>query len=201
MKKILSIAVVLLAFCVSVANEKNVLVVVGDSLTEGYGVSRENAYPHLLEKIFEKNHQDWKVVNSGIGGSTSASAPGRVKWVLRSNPKIVILFLGANDALRGIPPAETKKNLNAAVRLLQKAKVKVLLVEMQAPPNYGAEYTNSFKQVFLRVKKENKIDSLEFPLVRVAGKKEFNQADGIHPNEKGHEIIAEDIYKSVKGYL
>lgn len=201
MKTILSIALVLFFSSFGFANEKSVLVIVGDSLTEGYGVSRESAYPYLLEKMLEKDHVGWKIVNSGIGGSTSASAPGRVKWVLRSHPKIVVLFLGGNDALRGIPPKETQKNLEEAVRLLQEAKVKVLLVEMQAPPNYGAEYTKSFKQAFLNVKKDKKIDSLAFPLARVAGKKEFNQADGIHPNEKGHAMIAEDIYKAIKGYL
>lgn len=183
------------------ADGKKTLVIVGDSLTEGYGVAKESAYPFLLEQQLGKDHLAWKVINSGIGGSTSASAPGRVKWVLKSKPQIVVLFLGGNDALRGIPPNETQKNLEQAVQLLQEAQVKVILVEMQAPPNYGAEYTKKFKDAFIKVKKDKKIESIAFPLGRVAGRKDLNQADGIHPNEKGHAMIAEDIYKAIKGYL
>lgn len=186
---------------ITAAAASKTLVIVGDSLTEGYGVAREAAYPFVLEKELLENKIDWKVVNSGIGGSTSASAPARAKWILKTKPDRVILFLGGNDALRGLPPAEMKKNLALAIDTLKEAKIPVTLVEMWAPPNLGKDYTTKFRDVFLSLKKEKKIELIEFPLGQVAGHKELNQADGIHPNEKGHKMLADNIFKKIKGSL
>jgi len=197
---IFSVGFLLLTVVTQAASIQN-LVIVGDSLTEGYGVAREKAYPALLEEKLAKKHAGLKITNSGIGGSTSASAPSRAKWVLKSNPDLVVFFLGGNDALRGIEPAVMKKNLKEAIKIVKEKKVKVLLVEMLAPPNYGKDYTQKFKNVFSEIKSEEKIDLLKFPLENVAGQKDLNQKDGIHPNEMGHEKIAEDLAKALEKYL
>jgi acyl-CoA thioesterase-1 len=182
------------------AKEKN-LVIIGDSLTEGYGVAREASYPFLLEKIVKEHNREWKITNSGIGGSTSASAPGRVKWILKSKPDLVVLFLGGNDALRGLPPKQMQNNFEKAIQTLKDSKTKTLLVEMWAPPNYGEAYTKEFKQVFENLKNKYSLTLVKFPLGGIAGQKELNQADGIHPNEKGHKFLAEEIFRQIKTSL
>lgn len=177
------------------------LVIMGDSLTEGYGVARESSYPFLLEKKISEHQKKWKIVNSGIGGSTSASAPGRVNWVLKSKPDLVILFLGGNDALRGLPPQQMQSNLDRALQNLKEHKVKTVLVEMWAPPNYGEKYTKEFRSVFENLHKKYQLEFVSFPLGGIAGQKNLNQADGIHPNEKGHIFLADEIYKKIKHLL
>jgi acyl-CoA thioesterase-1 len=185
----------LLAF----ANPK--LVFIGDSLTEGYGVDRESAFPSLIEKRLRAEGRNWEVINTGISGSTSASASARMRWVLKSHPQVVFLALGANDALRGFKPEDTEKNLSSALKLAESAKVPVILAGMMAPPNYGKEYAAQFKAVYLRLHKKFKVQFLPFLLEGVAGKPELNQADGIHPNEKGHKIVADLVYGTLKGFL
>lgn len=177
------------------------LVIVGDSLTEGYGVAREASYPFLMEKKIKQEKKDWKVVNSGIGGSTSASVEGRVKWVLKTKPDLVVLFLGGNDALRGLPPTTMEQNFEKALALLKESKTKTVLVEMWAPPNYGDKYTKDFKNVFVSLKKKHDVTLVTFPLGGIAGQKNLNQADGIHPNEKGHEFLADEVYKKINQLL
>ena len=177
------------------------LVIIGDSITEGYGVSHDQAYPHLLQQKIDKLGKKWRVVNSGISGSTAASAPSRVTWILKQKPDLVVLALGANDGLRGAPIKSIEDNLAKAVNACKDAKVKVVVAGMRVPPNYGAEYTAQFYAAFGRVAARAGVPLLPFLLENVAGKTELNQADAIHPNEKGHAIVAETVFKAIKGYL
>jgi acyl-CoA thioesterase-1 len=177
------------------------LVIVGDSLTEGYGVSKEQAFPALLEKKIQEAKKNWVVVNAGISGSKTASAEQRVKWVLKSNPDMIVLALGANDGLRGLKVEESEKNLEKAILLAQQAKLKVVLAGLYIPPNYGAEYGKNFRQVYERLAKKHKLVFIPFLLEGVGGIPEFNLADGIHPNEKGHEKIAATAFRIIQSEL
>lgn len=177
------------------------LVIIGDSLTEGYGVKQEEAYPFKLQLKLNQDKLKWKVLNQGISGSTSASAPSRVRWVLKNPPQIAILALGANDGLRGLKPQETEKNLEQAIQMLKEAKVRVYLADMKMPPNYGGQYRKQFEETFPKLAKKYQIKLLPFILEKVAGISSLNLRDGIHPNAQGHDIIAEHVYKFLKADL
>ena len=164
--------------------------IIGDSITEGYGVEKEKAFPALVEKSLNGRG---KIVNSGISGSTSASASNRVNWVLKAKPDAILIALGGNDGLRGLPPEALEKSLSSAIESAQGAGVKVFLAGMFAPPNMGKAYTNQFKSIYPRVAKKYKIPLFPFILEGVAGNPKLNLADRIHPNEQGHEIIAKNI--------
>ncbi|WP_372651379.1 arylesterase [Halobacteriovorax sp.] len=175
---------------------------IGDSLTEGYGISKEKSYPYLLKDLLLSKH-DTKVeiINGSVSGSTTASGLSRLKWFLRSKPEVLILALGANDGLRGIELGSSKKNLASIISLAKEKKMKVILAGMQMPPNYGADYTKKFRDMFLELKKEYKITLIPFLLEGVAAKKELNLSDGIHPNELGHKKMAENLlpyFRSLK---
>ncbi len=178
------------------------IVILGDSLTEGYGVAKSDAFPALLEKkMREDSYPNLEIVNSGIGGSTTASALSRLKWVLKSKPQLVILALGGNDGLRGTDLKTTEKNLDQAIQFAQKKGVRVILAGMQIPPNYGKEYTENFKKIFPRLAKKYKVKLIPFLLKGVGGEADLNLPDGIHPNEEGHQVIADTLYKFLKENL
>jgi len=177
------------------------LVIVGDSLTEGYGVAREEAYPALLEAKIKSSGKNWVVINAGISGSTSASAPSRVTWQMKQKPDLLLLALGANDGLRGLSSKETEKNLASAIEICQKNSVKVVLVGMKMPPNFGADYTKRYEKVFPDLAKHYHTPLVPFLLESVAGEKSLNQSDGLHPNAKGHAILADTVFKGIQKYL
>jgi acyl-CoA thioesterase-1 len=178
------------------------LVVLGDSLTEGYGVSKEAAYPAVLEKkIKDSGKTEWSVVNAGITGSTTASAIGRMKWIFKAKPDLLLLALGANDGLRGIKLEESEKNLSKAIEYAQEQKIPVVLGGLYMPPNYGKDYTAKFKEMYLHVSKKYKVTLIPFILDKVAGDPKYNLSDGMHPNEAGHKIVAENVYEGIKGLL
>jgi len=177
------------------------LVIIGDSLTEGFGVSRDLAYPSLLQKKIAKVGKNWRVINSGISGSTSASAASRVTWHLKQKPDLIILALGANDGLRGSKTRAMEENLNQGIELAKKAGVKIILAGIKVPPNYGAAYSSSFEAVFPRVAEKNGVPLIPFLLDKVGGDKNMNLPDGIHPNEKGHAVIAETVFQAIKKHL
>jgi acyl-CoA thioesterase-1 len=177
------------------------LLALGDSLTEGYGVARDKAYPALVEQKLKQAGLNWQVINAGISGSTSSSAPNRLKWQLRQKPDAMILALGANDGLRGLKISETEKNLSIAIEMAQKNGVRVFLFGMKLPTNYGDEYRKDFEAMFQRVSKKYSVPLLPFFLDRVAGDPKLNLPDGIHPNEKGYEIVAENVFKFLKDKL
>lgn len=190
-------------FQMSAFSASKTVVFLGDSLTEGYGVDQESAYTSLVQKKITIDNINWKVVNSGISGSTSASGPSRAKWLLKAKdkPSLVVVVLGANDGLRGLPIDSVKNNLNETVKILKEAKIKTVIAELYVPPNYGKDYSEKFKKTFSDVAKENKVPMMPFLLEKVAGKTDLNLSDGIHPNEKGHQIIADGIYGFLKKYL
>lgn len=182
-------------------NNVKKLVLLGDSITEGIGVSKETTYGALIQEKLKKNKKNWIVINSGISGSTSASIPSRMKWVLKGKPDLIVLAIGANDALRGLKLEVTKKNILESVELAQKANVKVIIAGMLTPPNYGKKYSQDFAQLYQDVAKQTQAKLIPFLLEGVAGHSEFNIADGIHPNEKGHQKISEIVYKAIEEYL
>lgn len=178
------------------------IVFLGDSLTEGYGISKEDAFPNQVEKNLKAaGYSNIEVIQAGISGSTSASAESRLRWHLKRRPQILILALGANDGLRGLPVSETQKNLSKTIQLAQKEKIQILLVGMKMPPNYGKEYTTEFEAMYSRLGREFQVLRVPFLLQGVAGHRELNQEDGIHPNEKGHLKIAEQLTPYLKKIL
>ncbi len=178
------------------------LVVLGDSIAEGYGIPKDDAFPAVMEKLLhEDGHPEVTVINAGIAGSTSASGLSRLKWQLKDKPRILIVELGANDALRGLKPEETGKNLTEIVELAKQSGIQVVLAGMQAPPNYGSEYSRQFRALFPAISKREKIELIPFVLQDVAGIPSLNQEDGIHPNEKGARIVARNVLKYVKPLL
>lgn len=171
------------------------LIFLGDSLTEGYGVAQEAAFPRLIQEKFKNDKSDWVIAASGSSGSTSASTLSRLKWISKDKPDIVFILMGSNDGLRGLKISETEKNLSEALTWAKKEKIKVILGQLHVPPNYGKDYSKKFSEIFPRLAKKYKIQLAPFLLNQVAGIPELNQPDGIHPNEKGHQIIADNIYK------
>ncbi len=169
----------------------------GDSLTEGYGITREKAFPWLVKQKLEEGAVDFpvKITNGSVSGSTSANAPARLKWFLKSKPDILILALGANDGLRGIDVAASSKNLADTIALAKEHNVRVVLTGMLMPPNYGEEYRNKFESMYHKLQKKYELDFIPFLLEGVAGDKTLNQADGIHPNEAGHHVMADNVLK------
>jgi len=171
-----------------------VILCLGDSLTEGLGVSPEQAFPSLVEqRLHEAGHPNARVINAGISGSTSASAASRLRWQLRAQPDVLVLALGANDGLRGLDLAATRHNLEEAIALAKQAGVRVVLAGMKLPPNYGAAYTSQFEALFPELAKEQGAALIPFLLEGVAARPELNQADGIHPNARGYERVADNV--------
>lgn len=175
------------------------IVVLGDSLTAGYGLLEPQAFPALLQAKLNQDGYKWDVVNAGISGDTSAAGLQRVEWALgQGDVRIVILGLGANDGLRGLPVSEMKKNLAGIIEAAQARGAAVLLAGMEAPPNFGPEYTVSFRQVYRDLAKQYKVTFLPFLLDKVAGNPALNQADGIHPNIEGTRIVAETVWNALR---
>lgn len=182
------------------AKEKK-LIILGDSLTEGYGVAQEAAFPTLIQKKFAADKSEWVIQASGSSGSTSASALGRIKWLVKDKPDAIMILMGSNDGLRGFKPEDTEKNLAEAIQWSQQNKIKIIIGQLHVPPNYGKDYEKKFSAVYPRLAKKYKVPLAPFLLDDVAGHSELNQVDGIHPNEKGHAIVAENMYRYLKSEL
>jgi len=178
------------------------IVAFGDSLTAGFGLEETESYPYLLQQKLNADGYNYEVVNAGVSGDTSLGGLERIDWTLETeNIQILILELGANDMLRGLPPAKMKNNLD---RIIQKAKaknVKVLLCGMLAPPQLGAAYQREFSNAFPELAEKHKIAYLPFLLANIALQKDLNQGDGIHPNGRGTRIMMENIYKELQPLL
>lgn len=189
-------------FLISTSLWSKTILFVGDSLTEGYGVDQKDRYTSIIERELNKGSVNKVVVlNGSVSGSTSASGKSRVKWFKSKNPEILVLALGANDGLRGIALQETKKNLEEIIVYAKSLKMNVLLAGMMLPPNYGEEYRNGFKNMYKDLISKHKLKSMPFLLEGVAGEKELNQDDGIHPNEKGHIIMANKMLPYLREML
>ncbi|MBA4146413.1 MAG: arylesterase, partial [Cytophaga sp.] len=159
----------------------------GDSLTAGYGLSTEEAFPNLIEKQLLKKGKKVKVVNAGLSGETSAGGLSRLDWILKQPVEVFVLELGANDGLRGLPLDQTRNNLQAIIDKVKKKypQTKIVLAGMMVPPNMGKEYTTSFQKLFPELAKKNNATLIPFLLDGVAGDAKLNQADGIHPTAEG----------------
>lgn len=208
MKKIILFVFILTLQIISANNSDNKkstidsILFLGDSLTEGLGVARTDAFPHLVEKLIQKELQkDIKVINGGVSGSTTADGLDRLKWYLKRKPSIVFITLGANDGLRGLDLVQSEKNLEILIEYAQKADAKVMLASMLIPPNYGPKYAEQFKTMYKNLQTKYNLKNTPFLLENVAGKKELNQRDGIHPNEQGHKIIAQNVFTFLKEQL
>lgn len=169
----------------------------GDSLTAGYGLSTEEAFPALIEKQLNKKEAPIKVVNAGLSGETSAGGLSRLDWILRQPVDVFVLELGANDGLRGLPLTQTRSNLQAIIDKVKVKypQVKIVLAGMMVPPNMGKAYADGFKNIYPELAKANQATLIPFLLTDVAGDEKLNQPDGIHPNAKGHQIVATNLSK------
>lgn len=178
------------------------IIAFGDSLTAGFGLSEKESYPYLLQEKIKADGFDYEVVNAGVSGDTSLGGLERSDWVLeQENAQVLILELGANDLLRGLPVAKMKENLDKIIRKAKAKNIKVLLCGMLTPPTPGTNYARDFIGAFPDLAAEHKISFLPFLLDNVAAIKELNQADGIHPNPEGERIMTDNIYKALKPML
>lgn len=192
---------VLLVVAVAARGDEAVIVTLGDSLTAGFGLLPDEAYPVLLEQRLRREGYAYRVVNAGVSGDTTAAALRRVDWVLRSQPAIAIVALGANDGLRHQSVTAMRDNLVEIVRRLRTAGATVLLAGMRVPPNYGPEYTRAFAAVFSDVARATSVPLAPFLLEGVAGEPRLNQGDGIHPTAEGQRLIGDHLWPYVKPLL
>lgn len=174
------------------------VVALGDSLTAGLGLPESESYPSRLQQKIDADGYDFEVVNAGVSGDTSAGGLRRLDWALDGDVKFLIVALGANDGLRGLSVPEMKRNLEAIIEGARERGVTVLLAGMEAPPNYGLEYTVQFRQVYRDLAREHDLVYVPFLLEGVAGQSGYNQSDGIHPNREGARLVAETIWRALK---
>ena len=176
---------------------KKRIVILGDSITAGYGLDLSQAYPALIQQKIAKAKLPFIVVNAGVSGDTSAGGLRRVTWALSKGADILIVALGGNDGLRGIPPDETKKSLIGIVKKarIKNPEIKTLIAGMQMPDNMGPEFTERFKKLFPQIAKATKSRLIPFLIAGVGGNENLNQPDGIHPTTEGQKIVAENVWK------
>ena len=185
-----------------VLSGKPKIVAFGDSLTAGFGLAEKESYPYLLQEKLNAEGYGYEVVNAGVSGDTSLGGLERIDWVLdMENVEVLVLELGANDLLRGVPVARMKENLDKIIRKAKAKNVQVLLCGMLAPPSVGADYQRDYTNVFPDLAEQHQVEFLPFILERIALDKKLNQADGIHPNADGAKIMTENVYKELKPML
>jgi acyl-CoA thioesterase-1 len=182
-------------------DERPVIVALGDSLTAGLGVDPEHNYPAQLQRRLDERGYRYRVLNAGVSGDTSAQGLNRLQAVRDLQPAVVIVALGANDGLRGLPVETTRENLDAIVIRLKEDRIHVVIAGMELPPNYGPAYTGSFRQVFPELARKHRIPLVPFLLAGVAGRRDFNQEDGIHPTAQGYAVVAENVWRVLEPLL
>jgi acyl-CoA thioesterase-1 len=171
------------------------VVCLGDSLTAGYGLpSPDEAYPALLERKLADRGLKYDVINAGVSGDTSAGGLRRLDWSLQGDVRVLIVALGGNDGLRGLPPSELRANLESIITAADARHIRVLLLGMEAPPNFGDRYTHDFRAVYRDIANEHHLAFIPFFLNGVAGVESLNQGDGIHPTAQGQQKIADLIW-------
>ena len=201
-KKVLSIGL----FCLLIGNltaarAQPLILVMGDSLSAEYGLPRGSGWVKLLEKQLQQDASPWQVFNASISGETSSGGLTRLPSLIESKkPKIILLELGANDALRGLTIDQTESNLRKMISLSKKSGAKVLLFGMQIPPNYGQQYTKQFKELYAKLATQEQIDLLPFFLEGVANNKDYFQADNIHPNVSAQSILYKNVWGAMAPY-
>ena len=184
------------------AKVKNILFF-GTSLTAGYGLDPTEAYPALIQNRIDSLKMPYKVINGGLSGETSAAGKSRISWLLKQPIDVFVLELGANDGLRGLPVAQTTKNLQSIIDSvkIKYPNVKMVMAGMQVPPNMGAKYAEDFKNIFPNLAKKNNMALVPFLLDKVGGVPKLNQEDGIHPTAEGDKILAQNVWVILKDVL
>jgi acyl-CoA thioesterase-1 len=177
------------------------VVFLGDSLTAGLGLDPSRSFPSLIQQRMDERGMGFTVVNAGVSGDTSAGGLRRLDWSLQGNARVLVLALGANDGLRGLPVNALKKNLAAIIERAQRAGLTVVLAGMEAPPNNGADYTDRFRTVYTDLARRYGVALIPFLLQGVAGDPSLNQADGIHPNPEGARRIADTVWSTLEPVL
>jgi acyl-CoA thioesterase-1 len=172
----------------------------GTSLTAGAGLDPEQAFPSLIEKKARAEGFPIKSVNAGLSGETTAGAARRIDWVLKTPADLVVIEGGANDALRGLAPEAARANIEHVIDVIRREqpRARIALIQMEAPPNYGAAYTRSFRAIYSDIARKENIPLLPFLLGGVAGISRLNQADGLHPNTAGEQIVADNVWRALK---
>jgi acyl-CoA thioesterase-1 len=177
------------------------IVFLGDSLTAGLGLPSDQSYPAVIGRKLKERGYDYEIVNAGVSGDTSAGGLRRLEWSLDGDVRALVVALGANDGLRGLPTDAMKENLEAVLERAKERKIPVVLAGMEAPPNNGPEYTREFREVYADLAKEYDVRFVPFLLLGVAGNPALNQADGIHPNARGAEIVAGVVWPALEPLL
>lgn len=184
-------------------SEKKTVLFYGNSLTAGYGLDEDASFPALIQDKIDSLNLDYKVINGGLSGETTASGLSRLEWFLEEKPEIFVLELGGNDGLRGIPLDETRRNLEAIINSISQKypDTEILLAGMQIPPNMGIEYTEEFRKMYAEIAENENLEFIPFLLEGVAGDPELNLPDGIHPTEEGQKIVAQTVWKHLAPLL
>lgn len=184
----------------SASSGKPVVLFFGTSLTAGLGLEPDQAFPALIEKKAAAEGMPITAVNAGLSGETTAGAARRIDWVLRTPANLVVIEGGANDALRGLSPDAARSNLEQVIDAIRKKQpaAKIVLLQMEAPPNFGVSYTRSFHAIYPDIAKKESIPLAPFFLDGVAGIPRYNQADGVHPNVAGERLVADNVWKALK---
>jgi acyl-CoA thioesterase-1 len=198
----LAIAVIFLGGAVQMTPAR-VILILGDSITAGHGLEPDESFPALLQKKIDAQGWKFRVINAGQSGDTSASGLARLDWLLKNRIDVLVLELGGNDGLRGLPPETTRKNLQAIIdRTKQRyPQAKVIIAGMRVPPNMGRDYSARFESTFRDLAKHNQAVLIPFILEGVGGVRELNLPDGIHPTAKGQEIVAQNVWKALEPVL
>ena len=178
------------------------VIFLGDSLTAGLGLDVRQNFPSLIQERLDREGYNVEVVNAGVSGDTSAGGLRRLEWAMSTgDPKVLVVALGGNDGLRGLPPEQLEQNLSAIIEQGQQRGLKVILAGMEAPPNFGADYTARFRAVYPSLAKRYDVPLIPFLLEGVAGDPAYNQADGIHPNERGAQLVADLVWRTLEPAL
>jgi acyl-CoA thioesterase-1 len=188
---------------VAPAGDRRIVLFLGTSLTAGLGLDPDSAYPQRLQRKIDARSLPYQVVNAGVSGETSAGLLRRLDWVLQRPADVIVIETGANDGLRGLPVTATKATIAEILSRIRRERpnARVALVQMEAPPNLGREYTSAFHQMFADVAKEQGVVLLPFLLEHVAGYPDLNQGDGIHPNDEGERIVTENVWRALQPLL
>ncbi len=193
--------VVLALAATALAQGERVIVAFGDSLTAGYGVAPDEAYPALLATRLRTEGYRYQVINAGVSGDTTAGGLRRVDWTLKLRPEIVLLELGVNDALRGLDLGQVRANLEAMVMRFEAGGARVLLLGMRLPPNYGARYAGDFARIYEEIARQRKVALMPFFLDGVGAVAALNQPDGIHPTAEGYRLIVDRLWPHLRPLL
>ncbi len=185
------------------AAEQPRVVFLGNSLTAGYQIDENDAFPALIQQKIDERGWNYRVVNAGVSGDTSAGGLSRIDWLLNQPVSVMVISLGANDGLRGLDLDQTKENLQKIINAIEDKRpdARIILSGMEIPPNLGSEYAEQFREIFPRLAENNDVELIPFLLEGVGGEEAYNLDDGIHPNPEGHKIIAGNVWDVLEPVL